>query len=131
MKKDTIVGILFAIACIGMLTLMGSILAEADEGFSEDYQRGLMAGADVVGSARAIDGMLDTTYLMLTVLDKDHGNVAINTFCGAFVDGVAEGYNDQVREYNDMIPFVNEFVVIVLGDDAEDYLLEDQPYYWG
>jgi len=125
MRKDVIVGIVFVVACLGM---MGTILAEAEE-YSQDYKDGYKNAHGLIGSIRYMDGLLDGALLTISVFDKDYNNVFMNAFARGFVKVAVPEYNKQVDEYNEMVTDVNMLSTIILGDEAEDYLLGEKLYY--
>jgi len=97
--------------------------------FSEDYQNGYKAGCDLYGSMMAMDGLLDGTYITISTLDTTIGDPAIDSFLAAFVASLSVTYNEKVADYNSLVDEVNDITEAVLDDDAEDYLIEYQPYY--
>lgn len=98
--------------------------------FSEDYQDGYKAGADLVGDMKYMNGLLDGTLILITVLDKPMDIPVLDAFLSTFVSGVAERYNSEVAKYNALVDDVNGATRMILGANVEDdYLLEYQPVY--
>lgn len=113
--------------CAVMVSMVGTSSAVV---FSEDYQDGYKAGADLIGDMKYMDGLLDGTLLMLTVLDKTTGIPELDIFMQTFISGVSDRYNSEVVEYNALVDDVNGATRMILGAGAEDdYLLEYQRLY--
>jgi hypothetical protein len=112
------------------VVMVGLIGTSSAVVFSEDYQDGYMAGADLVGGMKRMDGLLDGTLILLTVLDNPTEVPVLDAFLSTFVSGVAERYNTEVAEYNAMVDDINGATRMILGEPVEDdYLLEYQPVY--
>ena len=128
MRKDTIAGILFALACLGMLTAMGTILVSADE-YSYDYKEGYKAALDGPGHIMEVRGMLNTYLLMIENFNIDANNIYINAFIKGAMSKLIPTYNDCSAKYNIATRIANAEIKDVLDSDAGDYLFERRGYY--
>ena len=153
-RKDVIVGILFSAACLGMLVMMGTILASCegfsdasyeevkatvgDEKFSEascgafsdDYKEGFAVAASIFKAVGICSGVLGCEHIILEVLDDSNDNVVVDVLCKLIVKELAPQYNEDVEEYNELAEETNFISYAILGDDVtEDQLMEELPYY--
>lgn len=110
------------IAILGLVVTMLIGSASAASIFSEDYRSGYKAGCDLVGGLQHMDGILEGLYMMLELYDTYFDDSQLRSFI--------EEYNEQVTAYNDLVETTNTITKMVLGDEADDYLIEYRQYYF-